>query len=155
MSRAVLDANVFIRGRSNLEFDEFYTVPEVVEELESSKSRLNFDVRDVKVESPSREVLDDVRERSSAVGAATSDTDERLLALAIDLDMVLVTDDMDLQNLAMHLDADFQSYMGEEVEEKLSWVKVCDNCGSQVEGSKCPRCGSTRFRRKLDRYSSG
>lgn len=155
MSRAVLDANVFIRGKASLGFDELYTVPEVADELESSGSKMNFKVKDVEIRSPSKESLERVESKSSKVGAATSEADEMLLALAMDLDAVLVTDDMDLQNLALHLDADFESYMGDEVDRKLSWKRVCENCGAETDSGSCPRCGSTRFRRKLDQYSSG
>lgn len=155
MSRAVLDANVFIRGKASLGFDELYTVPEVESELESRGSRMNLQVKDIEVRSPSKEVLERVKAKSSEVGATTSAADERLLALAIDLEAVLVTDDMDLQNLALHMDADFESYMGDEVKEMRSWKRVCENCGAATDSGSCPRCGSTQFRRKLDQYSSG
>lgn len=145
---AVVDANVFIRGKTNLEFDELYTVPSVEEELESAGARTSFEVRDVQVKEPSTESLERVREKSEEINSPTSEADEALLALALDTGAVLVTDDMALQNLALHLDVEFQSYMGEEAEEKRSWIKVCGNCSTEVSGDECPRCGSTRFQRK-------
>lgn len=152
---AVVDANVFMRGKANLEFDSFYTVPAVMEELESTSSRLSFDTSEVEVQKPPKEALERVREKSDEVNSETSDADEQLLALALDLGATLVTDDLGLQNLALHLGADFQAYMGEEVEQERTWKRVCENCGAEVSGDKCSRCGSTQVRRKPDRYSSG
>lgn len=152
---AVLDANVFMRGNANLGFDNYYTVPSVVEELESSDARTSFDTEDVKVLEPPEMNLKRVREKSEEINSPTSSADEELLALALDREVVLVTDDKPLQNLALHLDADFQSYMGEKVEEKRVWNIVCENCGKEVSGDGCSRCGSTRTRRKPDRCSSG
>lgn len=152
---AVLDANVFIRMESLSGFDAVYTVPAVREELESRAAELGWKASGVEVVEPSAEAVERVEGKAEEVGAETSDTDQSLLALALDLDATLVTDDKGLQNLALHLDQDFQAYMGDEVEEERSWTRVCANCGEEVPGRKCPSCGSTTVRRKPDQCSSG
>lgn len=152
---AVVDANVFMRGKASLDFSEFYTTPGVMEELESSGAKLRFDTSEVDVREPPEESLGKVREKAGEINSPTSDADESLLALALDLDATLVTDDLALQNLALHLGSDFRAYMGGEVGEKRCWERVCENCGAGVEGGKCPRCGSSQVRLRQGRCSSG
>ncbi len=145
---AVVDSNVFMRGRANLEFERFYTVPSVMDELESPGARLSFDAADVRVEEPSDESLEKVRQKSDEINSPTSGVDEELLALALDMGEVLVTDDLALQNLASHTGVRFRAYMGDEIEEERIWVRVCGNCGEEVEGERCPRCGQRDIKRK-------
>jgi UPF0271 protein len=144
---AVLDANVFMRGKG-VNRSDCYTTPSVMEEMESSSSRLSFDTSDVHVQEPSRDGLEKVEQKSREINAETSGEDERLLALALDLDATIITDDLGLQNLASHLGVEFEAYMGEEIGEQREWKRVCANCGSKVSGEKCSRCGSTRVERK-------
>lgn len=141
----VADANVFMRGKRT-PFESAVTVPEVMKELESDGAQRKFDFADVSVREPSVEAIETVRTKSGELNSPTSEVDERLLALALDLDEVLVTDDKALQNLALHLEVDFESYMGEEVEEMKHWEDHCPNCGQQVEG-RCDSCGKEATRR--------
>lgn len=152
--KPVVDANVLIHGRANYRFSEAFTVPEVLEELKSSESRLKADSIHIDVEEPSQEALKTVREKSREILSETSDTDEKLLALAITLDTTLVTDDQALQNLALGLDVEFEGFLADEIDEFRTWKIVCENCGTEVSSSPCPRCGSTQTRRKLDSRSS-
>jgi len=152
---AVIDANIFMRGKASLDFDDLLTSPSVIEELESSSSRLKLSVTDVDVVEPSAESIEKVGEKSEEINSPTSKADEELLALALDRGAVLVTDDMALQNLASIIDVEFESYIGEKIDSEFRWRVVCDNCGNERLGEKCGRCGSTRKQRKRDQYSSG
>lgn len=151
--RPVIDANVLMHGRRNYDFRKAYTVPEVMDELESDESKLKADTLDLDVRQPSEDSMEDVEEKADEIFAKVSEADKSLVALALDLDEKLITDDKDLQNLASHLDVDFEAFMGDEIEEKLEWKKVCSNCGEEVSSPPCPRCGSDQVRRKLDQCS--
>ena len=150
INMAVIDANVIIHGRADQEFSKAYTVPEVLEEMKSSGASMKADLLDLQVSQPDPEILEDVRKKAEEIDAATSDTDEKLLALALTLGQELVTDDKDLQNLGLHLEADIEGFMEDSIDEKLKWKKVCSNCGREVSTPPCPRCGGQRVRRKLD-----
>lgn len=151
--RPVIDANVLMHGRRNYSFDRASTVPEVIGELESDESKLKADTLDLDVRRPSEASLEEVEEKVDEIFAKVSEADKALLALALDTGEKLITDDKDLQNLASHLDVDFEAFMGEEIDEQLRWKKVCGNCGGEVSSPPCPRCGSRQVARKLDQCS--
>lgn len=153
MEDAVVDANVFIHGRGSYPFEKAITTQEVVEELESDHGKNMLRSVKYEIREPSDEVFEKIKEKSKNIGSPTSDTDEKLLALSIQLDKKLLTDDIALQNLALHLKADFQSFLEDEVEDKFKWKKICKNCGNSVSGERCSSCGSTRLRRKQVRCS--
>lgn len=140
----VVDANVFMRGRKR-PFDSAYTVPEVMKELKSDEARFNFDLEEISVLEPEEEYVKQVGRKSDDINSPTSDTDEELLALALQLDEKLITDDKALQNLALHLDVGFDSFIQDRIKEKRRWKKRCSNCGAEFEEGKCSVCGSTDF----------
>lgn len=153
METAVVDANVFIHGRGSYPFKKAVTSQEVLEEVQSDQGKnmlrnINYEVR-----SPSDKAIAKVREKAQEINSPTSATDEKLLALAMTLEKVILTDDIALQNLALHLDIEFQGFLEDEIEEKFRWKKICKNCGNEVSRSRCSSCGSTRLRRKQVRCS--
>ncbi|MFB6245758.1 MAG: hypothetical protein ABEJ03_05430 [Candidatus Nanohaloarchaea archaeon] len=146
MTRAV-DANVILRGKSLPSGDKI-TVQEVLDEVESTRGNLNLDASSIKVRSPAERFMDQVRQVSEDINSPTSEADEKLLALAMDTSSELLTDDVYLQNLALHMDVDFASYMGKEAEEKRRWREECPSCGRETDG-RCSRCGSETTRKPV------
>ncbi len=144
----VIDANVLIHGRGKYQFDTAYTVPEVMEEMKSSGAKLKFDTNEIDVQEPSGQSLKRVQEKADEINADTSEADERLVALALELEEQVITDDKGVQNLALHLEVEFRPFMREPIEEKRRWITVCENCGAEVSGDECNRCGSSQLRRK-------
>ncbi len=142
----VIDSNVLIHGKGSVP-GSLYTVPSVIEELESSGSRLKFDSMDIEVMKPSDDSVEAVRKKAKEINAPTSNVDEKLVALTMDLDGELLTDDRAAQNLALHLDLDFSGYLDPPVENKRCWKKVCGNCGAEVT-EECSFCGSSSIRLK-------
>ena len=144
----VIDANVVIHGRNRQDFRKVYTVPEVFEEMKSGMAKRRVDNLEIQAEEPSQESLKKVREKSYEINSPTSETDEKLVALAETLGRTLVSDDKAVQNLAKHLDIDFEGYMEDEIEKTLEWEFVCENCGTEVSSPPCPSCGHRKVRRR-------
>jgi UPF0271 protein len=151
--KAVVDANVLIHSRAQFPFKEALIPPSVEKEIKSQMAEFKAQKLELEVFQPSEESLEKVREKSGEINSPTSEQDEEALALAIDRDLPLMTDDKALQNLALHLEANFQGFNTEEVSEKRKWKMVCENCGTRVSSSPCPRCGSRSLRRKRDQRS--
>lgn len=153
MNAAVVDANVFIHGRGSYPFSKAITIQEVVDELQSNHGKNMLRKVNYEMRMPSDTIVEKVKHKSQMINSPTSDADEKLLALALEVEEVILTDDIALQNLALHLDVEFQSFLEDEIEEKYEWKKICKNCGSQISGGRCSSCGSTRLRRKQVRCS--
>ena len=148
MKELVLDANTLMRGRGNLPRGEYITTPEVAEELRSESSQNIYENRDIDVVSASEEEMGKVREQSREISSPTSGPDESIVALALERGGKVVSDDKAVQNLCLWLDVGFQSFMQDEVDEKMQWEVKCVDCGSKVSGSKCSTCGSSNIERK-------
>ena len=147
-SKVVIDANVLIHSRAQFPFQKALIPPSVHQEIKSDMSKLKMQKLDLGVIRPSKGSVEQVGEKSNEICSPTSEQDEEALALALDKQIPLVTDDKALQNLALHLDADFDTFNTEKVSEKREWKKVCDNCGERITGLPCPRCGGRSLRRK-------
>jgi len=154
MSGRVVDSNVFLHGRGGFGFGKVFLVPEVVEELKSSKGRNNLTNIDYVVRNPSEESLKVVKGKSGDINSPTSEVDEKLLALALDMGNILVTDDKALQNLALHLGVGFEGFLDEPASDKFEWIRLCRNCGSKVSGEDCGFCGSSEVLRRQVRCNS-
>lgn len=145
---AVIDTNVLLHSRGNVDFDQIYAIPKVVEEVESQRGKNILNSLDYDVMEPGDAEVEEVRESADDLNSPTSDTDEKLVALAKERKMTLVTDDKAMQNLCLHLEVDFEGFNDSKLEERYEWKKLCANCGNEVSSLPCPRCGSRRLRRK-------
>lgn len=143
-----VDANVIIHGRGLNE--ELVTVPEVLNELKSPRAQQGLSSHNVEQREASKKSLEKVKEKSDEINSLASEVDQKLLALALDLNCVLLTDDKELQNLGLHMEAEVEGFMDDVPKEKLSWEMRCTGCGK--EASKC-NCGATP-ERKLSQRSS-
>lgn len=150
---AVLDTNVFLRGKSVPDFDGYLTVPAVKQEIRSDRGISKLEVTDVKFYEPSENAMEKVSLKAEDIGSQVSSTDMKLVALALEKDSVLVTDDRDMQNLCSHLEVKFQGFMDEAIGQERVWVKKCSNCGETVDEEACKNCGSTDTVRKPARNS--
>ena len=102
----VLDSSVFIYYLRIS--DTIYTVPEVIHELKSENAKIILNIligEGLRIESPNSEAVKVVMEKSKSTGdyAKLSNTDIQLLAKALELNAILVTDDYAIQNVAAHL----------------------------------------------------
>lgn len=146
--KAVIDTNVLIHGRGNLDYDGIYVVEGVIEEAKSTSGKNVLRNLEYEVFRPSQGSVSEVEEKSEELNSPTSETDERLVALAMDKDATLVTDDKAMQNLCLHLGIDFDGFNDPGLEDGFEWKKLCANCGRELSSPPCPRCGSRRLRRK-------
>jgi len=144
----VIDSNVVIHGRNRQEFSRVFTVPEVFEEMKSSEARKRMDNLDIEVEETGKESIEKVQKKSREINSPTSDTDEKLVALADTLGRTLISDDKAVQNLALHLGIDFRGYMENRIDEKREWKLVCANCKNEASSRPCPVCGHRELDRK-------
>lgn len=142
MAQHVIDTNVLIHGSGlELPFEQMITVPEATQELKTPPAQQRFEAEDIQIQEPSPENIEKIRQTAEKRGEDLSDTDTKLLALALQLNAVLVTDDYGMQNLAEALDIDYTGFLKKEIENPQEWEKICSRCGKKLEGDICSVCG--------------
>lgn len=94
---------------------------------------------------PSKKNIKKIEEFVKESGDDLSVTDKKLLALALDFDGIILTEDYDIQNVAKSLGIKFSSIATEGIKEVYKWKKICKGCKKEYpmnyEG-KCEICGS-------------
>lgn len=147
----VLDTSAFIH---QFETDESVaTIPAVRDELDDAQA-YRYDAMEgagMHIQIPDENTLQTVTKAAEGTGDATvlSTTDVRLLAAAVELDAVLVTDDYAMQNVAEALDLDVEVIAQEGIDDRRDWIYQCQGCGREFDEhrDRCPICGS-EFARK-------
>jgi len=148
----VLDATAFIR----LDFPLlqttnalFYTTPGVMSELKDLKSRTNLDVLRysdrLKFSFPQNELIEQLEKRIQLIDPQTtlSQVDIEVLALTLQLKGSLVSNDLNLQNAALHLNIPIKVVSGKKITHLREWRLKCKSCGKVIKDTVeiCPICG--------------
>lgn len=147
--RYVLDAPAFF-SEWRLE-GEYLTVQEVVEELRDPRSRCRLEVfkeAGLVVEEPGEGYLRRVMGAEKRLGETgrLSRTDRALLALALEHDAILVTDDFALQNVARALEVQCMPVQQRQARPRR-YGYICTGCGRRSEeAGECPVCGARKRR---------
>ncbi len=147
----VLDASVFF---SEMPVEgPAWTTPSVVEELGDLHAKCRFTALAATGLSV-REPREEERARVDAAALQTGDagvlsgTDRDILALALELEAVLVTDDFAVQNVAHRLGVRSRS-IRQRPARAIKWRYRCSGCGRYWrEPGECPVCGAA-IKRKL------
>jgi UPF0271 protein len=149
--KAVLDSSFFFYDLP-LEGD-LYTTHSVCDELLDIRSKGRFETfcaLGLQVATPHKDSIRKVTE-AAAVSRDTgiiSETDRDLLALALELDAVLYTDDFAIQNVAVRLGVKIIP-MHQRKAKKINWRYRCSGCGRYSDhAGECLICGS-EIKRKL------
>lgn len=147
-ARRVLDTSALMSGRP---FEgDLFTTEEVLRELRRQTALTpqleTFLSVKVRIASPSHERLAEIRGQAERTGDAPrlSPTDVGLLALAADLDAIIVTDDYSIQNLASVVGVEFETVLERGITEQVRWRYRCRGCGRFYDAwrDSCPVCGA-------------
>lgn len=146
----VMDSSAIFRRKR---YEQMVTVPEVVEEIKDENSRLFLSLMDIEVEEPSEESVSTVKEVAAKSGDIykLSNTDIKLIAKAVDLEGILVTDDYAIQNVASLLGIKVDNILQPAISRTYKWVRVCKGCKRTTEHNICPICGSETVLKKNKR----
>lgn len=156
MKGLVLDTSVLYYGKDLPPDRELLITPGVVRELtkEGMGERLELLLATrVRVSSPSRRSMERVREAATGTGDSRrlSGTDIELLALALDTDYELLSDDYSIQNVGKIMGIPVRGMDQKGITKLYEWESKCRGCGKLLPADvkECPVCGSeTRSHRK-------
>jgi len=145
--KRVLDASALLTGR---QFPgDLLTVPGVLRELHRHGMTPQLEAvlgTQVRVVTPEAAALERVRAASESTGDAhrLSPTDRELLALALEEEATLVSDDYSIQNLARTLGVPYEPVLTPGIRETWTWTYRCTGCGRTWPEwhEECPICGA-------------
>ncbi len=138
MEKLVIDSTALIE-LPELPKGELYAPPRIFEEARSVGPQVRS--RDVQLRQPTAESLRKVDAMAAKTGDTVSPADKDALALAMDMDVPLVTDDYASQNVASFLGMKFIPLSKPGITKRRVWKLKCPNCGNWLTGSVCPVCG--------------
>lgn len=150
----VLDASGIINARDREMEGEFVTSPDILGEVIDIQARIKFETAvangKIKLEDPSEESFDKVEEVAEEHGVLSllSIPDIKVLALAYEKKLPIVTDDYDIQNMCWLMGLGFETIAKPGIKEPYTWKKKCTACGKeyQEDVAECEACGSKHFK---------
>ncbi|RLI76852.1 ribonuclease VapC [Archaeoglobales archaeon] len=156
METYVIDSGVIFLRKAF--YENMVTIPEVIEEIKDEDSKFYLSLLNLRVEDVEEKYIERIVEGAKKTGDIhrLSKTDIKLIAKAIELiekdgknNVVLLTDDYSIQNLAMYFGIRFENVVQKTISKAFKWVKVCKGCGRKIEDDVCPVCGSEAILRRV------
>lgn len=145
--KLVLDTSALFMMECPSDEGELHTTPGVLDELERYRDRRTaYLAHLISVSSPGKEARKRVEEMAERTGdqRRLSKVDREVVALALELDAVILTDDYSIQNLASALGLQFRTVSQQGISKVLKWKLRCRGCGRVFSEphKECPVCGS-------------
>ena len=145
--RLVLDTSALFSMEDLPRDFDVYVTPAVLEELRKYKDRrIERWGELLRTSDATKASIAKVKEAAKRTGdtSRVSPTDVEVLALAMDLQAVLLTDDYSIQNLAAYLGIPYRPVGLKGIRKVLKWRHKCVGCGRvfDKEMPECPVCGS-------------
>ena len=160
MGKRVLDAAALLNSNF-FAYENAIIPPSVATEIRSRSEVLEALVSAGKVQivEPSKDARKMVERTAERMGEANalSSADIDALALALQENAILVTDDFHVQNVAEELGIHYEG-ITEKIREKRKYVLKCVNCGKKYpptyKGKRCRVCGGKLVYSSNSEFSS-
>lgn len=156
MDFRILDASAFYAGVPFGSSEECYTTTSVFDEIKHIKKSQEaletlMETNRLKIRVPDEEFIKQAAESAKKTGdyQQLSKQDISILALAIQLDGEIISDDFAISNVAKNLGLKISPVMTQGISDVGKWIHYCPGCSSSHKsGRECPSCG-TPLKRKL------
>jgi rRNA maturation endonuclease Nob1 len=142
--RVVLDTSAIIYLNDFRKFDEMFIVDEVVKEVKDKISSMKLSGLNLKIVEPEKEFVKKIEDVARGLGdlEKLSETDKKILALGLEKNCTIVSDDRNIQNVAEKIGIKYISVFSGKITKLITWKYFCGNCKKFFEGKKeCPVCG--------------
>ncbi|MDG6220484.1 MAG: nucleotide-binding protein [Candidatus Thermoplasmatota archaeon] len=147
-AKYVIDSSALLAGVS-LELQGEILIPDaVLDELKQGSGRRRLEgllAKGAKIATPPPSAVEKARKFAEEKEAGRlSLTDVQVVALALDVGGVVVSDDYGIQNLCKHLGIPSMPLSEKGIEEVWKWKLRCKGCGKWFDSpvKECPVCGS-------------
>ena len=152
----VLDASAFYAGVPFASSAKYYTTSSVFEEIKHIKKNHDalgvlLETRKLEIKEPQKKFVESVINTAKKTGdyQQLSNEDLSSLALSLELNGDLITDDFAVSNVAKNLGLQVIPVMTSGIKNVGNWEYFCPGCHKNFyKLSVCPLCGN-KLRRKL------
>ena len=156
MDFRILDASAFYAGIPFRDSKEYFITPLVLDEIKHIKKSHDaietiMETNRLKIREPNGKYLEKAVHASKNTGdyQQLSKQDLSIIALGVELNGQLITDDFAISNVAKNLGLQVSPLMTKGISDVGKWVHYCPGCHTNHEsGKECPSCG-TPLKRKL------
>jgi UPF0271 protein len=152
--KRVVDASVLIHSTSLGDFQYLAPNSVILEIIDSrAKAIVESAIRNnrIRIEDPKEKAIEEVRKKARETGdlESLSDTDVEVIALALEKNAIVISDDYAIQNTASQLGLKIEVGVKDGIKKTIKWTSVCEGCGRTYEKKvgTCEICGS-RIRKK-------
>jgi len=152
----ILDASPFYAGVPFSSSEDCYTTSLVYEEIKHIKKNHDalgtlLETNRLKIREPDPESTKNAIKASKNTGdfPQLSKQDISIIALCIELNGEIISDDYAISNVSKNLGLKISSIMTKGIEDVGMWIHYCPGCRiNQTSGKECSMCG-TPLKRKL------
>lgn len=154
--RYALDAGAFYAGIPFLSSGTSCTTHAVYEEVKHIKKSYGaiealLDAGTLQIIDPDKNSMEKARSAAKKTGdyQKLSQTDISIIALALQLETTLLTEDYAVANVATTLKIPVKSSSNKGIKETRKWISYCTACGKafRPNAKECPLCGN-KLKRK-------
>jgi len=152
----ILDASAFYAGVPFRSSNDYYTTSLVYDEIRHIKK--NHGALEILLETNRLKIREPDKESTEAAIKAAKDTgdfpqlskqDISIIALCIEMNGEIISDDFAISNVAKNLDLKISPIMTQGIKDVGKWIHYCPGCRTNhTNGKECPACG-TPLKRKL------
>jgi UPF0271 protein len=142
--RVILDTSAIIYLNDFRKFDKIFTVDEVIKEVRDKISSMKLSGLNLNIAEPGKEFMKKVEDVARELGdlEKLSETDKKILALGLEKNCMIVSDDRNIQNVAEKIGIKYISVFSKKITKLITWKYFCSNCKKFFENVKeCPVCG--------------
>lgn len=146
----ILDSSYILHSDLDFSSGKFVVTNSVLSEIKEENALMSIELAlkkgKVKVEEPKKEFIGKVKEQAKKTGDLEylSNADIDILALALETQYEILTDDYRIQNVASLLKIKFRSLAQRGIRKNLHWTKICEGCSREYEkGETCSICGAS------------
>ncbi|ABX12335.1 NOB1 family endonuclease [Nitrosopumilus maritimus] len=156
MDFRILDASAFYAGVPFRSSNDCYTTSLVYDEIKHIKKNHDalgtlLETNRLKIREPDAESTKTATDVAKNTGdyPQLSKQDLSVIALGIELEGEIISDDFAISNVARNLGLKISSIMTQGIKDVGRWVHYCPGCRTNHEsGKECPMC-ATPLKRKL------
>ena len=158
----ILDASAFYAGIPFGSLEEYHTTSQVFDEVQHIKKNHDaletlIQTKRLMIREPEEKFIEIIKNKAADSGdiQQLSKEDISILALCLELEGELVSDDYSVANVASNLGITVSSVMTSGIKDVGRWEYYCVGCGIQFSKiSVCPQCGNPLKKKLLKNKST-